>query len=160
MKSFYKHLYNPGKGKLVADILSRQFIHSLDSEPKPDVATIHHQSFTHTLETVEKSINVYRNQIILESGQNAKKKTYVIFGNKFRDFLAYTDTDNDSLFKMLLSLVKYYMVKLFLASDHCWRKFNISYHHININSFTHIFCPKELNEIITQKHNRAHRASH
>lgn len=151
---------------MVADALSRQFINSLDPEPESDAATIHSEkSLTYTVETVSKPVNVYRNQLILESGQHPSKRTFVIFGNKLRHFLTFPDSE--TLFKMLLEVVKSDVVN----GIHCDLPLLAQIQHWLVNTFpnttfrhtnkfvTDIFDPNEQMEIIAQEHNRAHRAS-
>ncbi|KAH8415430.1 hypothetical protein KR222_000902, partial [Zaprionus bogoriensis] len=78
----------------VADALSRQNVNALQDEPQSDAATIHSElSLTSTVETTDKPINCFRNQIILEA----------LFGRKTRHLISFTDKNNifDTLKKVV-----------------------------------------------------------
>lgn len=62
-----KLLYKPGKENFVADALSRQNVNALDSDAaRSDAATVHSEgSMTYTIETTDKPVNCFRNQVIL-----------------------------------------------------------------------------------------------
>jgi len=65
-----KVFYKLGKENFVADALSRQNINAIQGEPQSDVATIHSElSLTYTVESTDKPLNCYRNQIILEEAK-------------------------------------------------------------------------------------------
>ena len=54
----------------VADALSRQNIHLLEEEANADV------------ETIEKPVNCFRNQIILEAGSFPSRQDFIAFAKK------------------------------------------------------------------------------
>jgi len=57
-----KVYYKPGKEHFVADALSRRNINSMQNEPQSDVAT------------VDKPLNCFRNQIILEEASQPSRR--------------------------------------------------------------------------------------
>lgn len=78
-------LYKPGKESHVAYALSRQATHALESHLQSDIATIHSEiSVSYSIETVDKPVNCFRNQIIIEEGTADNTRTFIIFGNKSR----------------------------------------------------------------------------
>jgi len=81
-----KIFYKPGKDNLVADALSRQQLNVVEEEEAYScAATIHSEmSLTHTIETTDKPLNCFQNQINLEEARFASKHTFVLFGNKKR----------------------------------------------------------------------------
>ncbi|KAH8398930.1 hypothetical protein KR222_005069, partial [Zaprionus bogoriensis] len=79
----------------VADALSRQNVNALQDEFQSDVATIHSEaSLTHTIETTEKPLNCFRNQIILEEAQFPLKRNLILFGSKTRHILHFTSKND------------------------------------------------------------------
>jgi len=81
-----KNLYKPGKDNLVANALSRQQLNVVEEEEAYScAATIHSEmSLTHTIETTDKPLNWFQNQINLEKARFPSKRTFVLFGNKKR----------------------------------------------------------------------------
>jgi len=81
-----KIFYKPGKDNLVADALSRQQLNVVEEEEAYScAATIHSEmSLAHTIETTDKSLNCFQNQINLEEARFPSKRTFVLFGNKKR----------------------------------------------------------------------------
>ncbi|KAH8418714.1 hypothetical protein KR009_012037, partial [Drosophila setifemur] len=73
-------------GKALADALSRQQLNVMgEQEAESCAATIHSElSLTHTIETTEKPLNCFQNQITLEEARIPSKSTFVLFGNKRR----------------------------------------------------------------------------
>ena len=64
----------------------------LEQDPNSDCATVHsEQSLTYTIEAVEKPINCFRNQIVIEEAENASKRTFIIFGNRTRHAISFRD---------------------------------------------------------------------
>ncbi|KAH8318248.1 hypothetical protein KR059_000693, partial [Drosophila kikkawai] len=75
-----KIFYKPGKENYVADALSRQAIHVLENDPQSDIATVHSEiSLTYTIETIDKPVNCFRNQIVIEEGSADSTQTFIIF---------------------------------------------------------------------------------
>jgi len=81
-----KNLYKPGKDNLVAYALSRQQLNVVEEEEAYScAATIHSEmSLTNTIETTDKPLNWFQNQINLEKARFPSKRTFVLFGNKKR----------------------------------------------------------------------------
>ncbi|KAH8272179.1 hypothetical protein KR018_008773, partial [Drosophila ironensis] len=79
-----KMFYKPGKENLVADALSRQQLNVVEAEEAYSCeATIHSEvSLTHTIETTEKPLNCFQNQITLEEARSPSKRSFLLFGNK------------------------------------------------------------------------------
>jgi len=76
--------YKPGEDNLVADALSRQQLNVLEQEePESCAATIHSEmSLTLTIDSTDKPLNCFQNQIILEEARFPSKDTFILFGNK------------------------------------------------------------------------------
>ncbi|KAH8415435.1 hypothetical protein KR222_001502, partial [Zaprionus bogoriensis] len=79
----------------VADALSRQNVNALQDAHQSDAATIHSElSLTYTVETTDKPINCFRNQIILEEALFPLKRNLILFGRKTRHLISFTDKNN------------------------------------------------------------------
>ncbi|KAH8236868.1 hypothetical protein KR032_001135, partial [Drosophila birchii] len=87
-----KMFYKPGKENLVADALSRQQLNVVEKEEAYScAATIHSEmSLTHTIESSEKPLNCFQNQITLEEARFPAKRSFVLFGNKRRHNISFT----------------------------------------------------------------------
>ncbi|KAH8303058.1 hypothetical protein KR018_002103, partial [Drosophila ironensis] len=87
-----KMFYKPGKENLVADALSRRQLNVVEAEEAYSCeATIHSEvSLTHTIETTEKPLNCFQNQITLEEARSSSKRSFVLFGNKRRHDIDFT----------------------------------------------------------------------
>lgn len=84
--------YKPGKENQVADALSRQHINVLEDEPQSDAATAHSEdSLTYTIESIDKPVNCFRNQIIIEEATFPSTRNFILFGNKTRHILQFSD---------------------------------------------------------------------
>jgi len=80
-----KVFYTPGKQNLVADALSRQHLNNLEVEAQSDAATVHSElSLSYTIETTDKPLNCFRNQIILEEANKPLRRDFIVFGNRTR----------------------------------------------------------------------------
>jgi len=87
--------YKPGKDNLVADALSRQNINVLEDEQESDVATTHSEhSLTYTIDTTNKPVNCFRNQIIIEEGNSFSVDTFILFKSKVRHIIKIPDREN------------------------------------------------------------------
>ncbi|KAH8338222.1 hypothetical protein KR067_005907, partial [Drosophila pandora] len=74
---------------LVADALSRQQLNAVEEQAAEScAATIHSErSLTHTIETTDKPLNCFQNQIVLEKARFPQKRSFVLFGNKRRHLI-------------------------------------------------------------------------
>ncbi|KAH8405452.1 hypothetical protein KR222_004535, partial [Zaprionus bogoriensis] len=105
LKSGYHQITNH-----VADALSRQNVNSLvDNTPSSDVATIHNEaSATYTIETTNKPINCFRNQIVIEETRYPLTRRVILFREKTRHTLHFVD--RESLFREIKVAVNPKMV--------------------------------------------------
>ncbi|KAH8318203.1 hypothetical protein KR067_011438, partial [Drosophila pandora] len=88
----------------VADALSRQNINALQNEPESDCATVHsEESSTYTIETTEKPLNCFKNQIVLEEAKYSLKRYFIFFGNKCRHIIHFTE--KSTLFETLRPII-------------------------------------------------------
>jgi len=102
-----KVFYKPGKENFVADALSRQNLNALQNETRSDAATIHSElSLTYRLETTDKPLNCFRNQIILEAAPFPLKRNLVLFRSKSRHLISFTDKSH--LLQALNEFVKFF----------------------------------------------------
>ncbi|KAH8284978.1 hypothetical protein KR054_003375 [Drosophila jambulina] len=78
--------YKPGKENLVAEALSPQQINVMEEqEAQSYAATIHIElPLTHTIETTDKPLNCFQNQITLEEARFPLKRSFILFENKRR----------------------------------------------------------------------------
>nr|ABI48306.1 pol protein [Drosophila melanogaster] len=161
-----KVFYKPGKENFVADALSRQNLNALQNEPQSDAATIHSElSLTYTVETTDKPLNCFRNQIILEAARFPLKRNLVLFRSKSRHLISFTD--KSWLLKTLKEVVNPDVVN----AIHCDLPTLANFQHDLIahfpaTQFRHcknvvldITDKNEQIEIVTAEHNRAHRAA-
>lgn len=158
--------YKPGKQNLVADALSRQYINAIDQEIQSDAATVHsEESLTYTIDSTDKPLNCFRNQIVLEESIVPRKRTFVLFTEKTRHVIEFKDKTmlinevklavNPNVVNAIycdlptLALIQNELVECFPATKfwHCR------------NIVTDIFDKNEQKEIVQIEHNRAHRAS-
>jgi len=75
--------YKPGKENLVSDALSRQQLNALD-ELNTDscAATVHSElslTYTYTIESTEKPLNCFQNQVVIEEARVPKKRNFILF---------------------------------------------------------------------------------
>lgn len=158
--------YKPGKENLVADALSRQHIHAMEDENCSDLATIHsEESLTYTIESTDKPVNCFRNQIILEEAEFPATQNFILFGNKTRHVVQFSSKDE------ILSKIQDFVNTGVVNAIHC--ELPILAHIQNdlirifpatkfryCNKFVvDIFNKGEQKEIVATEHNRAHRAA-
>ena len=158
--------YKPGKENHVADALSRHNIHNLGDDAESDVATIHSEvSLTYTIESSDKPINYFRNQIVIEESRTASDRTIILFGEKIRHLIQFSN--KDSLIEKICEVVK----KDVVNAIHCELPILAFIQHKLVETFpstafrytkfmvSDIINKNEQNEIVTAEHNRAHRAA-
>lgn len=93
------------QARKTADALSRQSVNVLqDDDVASDLATIHSEvSLTYPIDTCDKPVNCYRNQIILEEARFPLARKFIMFGSKTRHILHFTV--NETLLRDIKSLV-------------------------------------------------------
>lgn len=161
-----KLYYKPGKENFVADALSRQQVNMMDENMNSDSATIHSErSLTYTIEVVEKPVNCFRNQIIIEESEFPSKRTFIIFGNKTRHCIQFCDRST------LLGTIQDIVNANVVNAIHCNLSILAHIQHDLVQLFpstkfrytktyvTDIFDQNDQLEIIAAEHNRAHRAA-
>lgn len=159
--------YKPGKNNLVADALSRQQLNVVEEqEPESCAATIHSElSLTHTIESTDKPVNCFQNQIILEEARSHWKRTFILFGNKRRHSINFSC--KQALLEELANIIIPNGVNAFhcdlhtlaLIQDDVVRQFPATKFWHCKNRVTDIFAMQERKEILTVEHNRAHRSA-
>lgn len=96
--------YKPGKENFVADALSRQNLHALQSSNASDAATVHSElSSTYAIKSSDKPINCFRNQMIRQ-GAFPSRQLFIIFGQKTRHHIDFEDWN--TLIDTVKSVVK------------------------------------------------------
>jgi len=77
----------------------------LKTDLRSDMATIHSEfSLSYTIETVDKPINCFNNQILIEEGTAVRTRPFVIFGNRSRHAIQFLN--NESLVDRIRDVVK------------------------------------------------------
>ena len=70
-------------------------MNNLNSEAKSDVGTIHsEESYTYTIETTVNPVNCFRNQIIIQEAETPSVSTFIMFGQKRRHIIEFSDKNN------------------------------------------------------------------
>lgn len=76
----------------MADALSRQNVNVLEDCPNSNIATIHsEESLTNTIETTEKPVNCFRNQIVIEEANAPSVRSTILFREKTRHVIRFVD---------------------------------------------------------------------
>lgn len=97
-----KIFYKPGKENVVADALSRQAINLL--EGVSTAATVHsEESLSFVIRRTEIPLNCYMNQILIEESDFPSVRTFVLFRNKRRHIVRFSDPNN--LFDQIKDIV-------------------------------------------------------
>lgn len=172
-----KIFYKPGKENLVADALSRQNVHALqnlalqddyavENDSSSDIATMHSEiSLSYTIESTDKPLNCFRNQIVIEEGIDLPTRTFILFGNKTRYVISFSD--RGTLMERVFDVIKEDVVNAF----HCELPILAFIQHRLIEAFpsttfryakkmvTDVTSKDEQREIVAMEHNRAHRAA-
>lgn len=87
-----KMFYKPGRENYVADALSRQMINAIDNIST--AATVHsEESLTNVIRRTDVPINCYANQIIIEEADTASTRTFILFRQKRRHEIRYSNID-------------------------------------------------------------------
>jgi len=157
-----KVFYKPGKENFMADALSRQNINSMQNEPQSDVATVHSEvSLTYTVESTDKPLNCFRNQIIVEEASQPSRRSFIIFGSIPRHIIHFNN--KDSLLELVKEVVNVNVVNAIHCDLHTLACIQLEF---PASKFWHckrfvndITDANEQSEIITFEHNRAHRAA-
>lgn len=120
---------------------------------------------TYTIESTDKPVNCFRNQIILEKSENSLTQRFIIFGKKTRLIIQFQNEErlvetvgevvNPSVVNVIkcdlptLAHIQHRLIELFPSTQ-----FRYSRKHV-IDIFDH----NEQTEIVVTEHNRAHRAA-
>lgn len=180
-----KIFHKPGKENYVADALSRHNIHALNAEPQcaanplcsqdchtleeepySDMATVHSEiSLTHTIESTEKPVNCFKNQIVLHEANYSAHRNFIIFSEKTRHIIDFTDRNT------LIDEVKLAVNPGAVNAIHCDLPTLARIQHGLVNYFPStkfwycksmvqdIFDKNDQRELVVTEHNRAHRAA-
>jgi len=162
-----KVVYKPGKENLVADALSRQQINAIEEQEAESCgATIHSEIFlTHTIETTDKPLNCFQNQLILEEARFPLKRSFVLFKNKKRHTINFTDKKSllndlaDAIVPNGVNALHCDLHTLATVQDDLVRRFPTTKFWHCKNRVTDIFGVEEKREIILAEYNRAHRSA-
>lgn len=154
--------YKPGKENFVADALSRQNVNVLEDCPNSDIATIHsEESLTYTVETTEKPVNCFRNQIVIEEANAPSVRSTTLFREKTRHVIRFVD--RNTLLQTIQDVVNAKVVN----AIHCDLPILAFIQHSLVEAFPsttfrhskniviHIVDKTEQREIIIAEHNRA-----
>lgn len=158
-----KITYKPGKENLVADALSRQQINAIDSS---SIETNHsEESLSNVILSTDRPLNCYKNQIVLEEALTPSIKTFIIFRNKKRHIVQYSNLDGilDQIKDIIdtssvnaihcdlhtLSHIQNRLVDLFPATKFWFSSKRV----IDVTN------NDEQKEIISNEHRRAHRST-
>lgn len=160
-----KIFYKPGKENFVADALSRQNIHALEENAPSDLATVHSElSLTYTIESTDKPVNCYRNQIIIDEGMVDSRNIKIMFGQKTRHIIYFTDRENligkvcDAVNKDVVNAIKCDLPTLAFIQNKLVETFpSTKFWHSN-KLVIDVHDENEQREIIVAEHGRAHRA--
>lgn len=150
----------------VADALSRQNSNALEEQIQSDLATLHSEvSLTYTIEATDKPLNCFRNQIVLEEANSNRKQNFILFTEKTRHIIQFTNKQN------LLNEIKLVVNPTVVNAIYCDLPTLASIQHELVECFpstrfrhcksmvTDIFNKDEQREIVIAEHNRAHRAA-
>lgn len=180
-----KIFHKPGKENYVADALSRHNIHTLEvkshdisdnfpsqnlnaleEEAFSDIATVHSEiSLTHTIASTDKPINCFRNQIVLQEARFPRKRNFIIFSEKTRHLIDFTDRNtlfNDvrlAVNPTVVNAIHCDLPTLACLQHELIRYFPATKFWYCQNMVQDIFDKSDQREIVVAEHNRAHRAA-
>ncbi|KAH8340342.1 hypothetical protein KR074_002460 [Drosophila pseudoananassae] len=161
-----KVFYTPGKQNLVADALSRQPLNYSEAEAQSDAATVHSElSLSYTIETTDKPLNCFRNQIILEETGQPLRRDFIVFGNRTRHIINFNN--KDSLVESVKEIINANVVNAIHCDfptlariQHALRQEFPATKFWHCKTFVNdITNANEQLEITNTEHNRAHRAA-
>jgi len=129
-------------------------------------ATIHSEmSLTHTIETTDKPLNCFQNQINLEEARFPSKRTFVLFGNKKRHDVNFVCKESlleelaDIIVPKGVNAIHCDLHTLAMIQDELVRQFPATKIWHCKNRVTDTFAVAERREVFTAEHNRAHRSA-
>lgn len=154
--------YKPGATNVVADALSRipEQINSISATQHSDESSSHN-----LIPSVETPINVFKNQIFLESGVTSTYKFQIVFPTYHRHIIEEPDYDSEKLVNLLKRYLNPSVTNCIKAEERVMGKIQEIYP-------THFYCYRirftqlqtqdvtdkhEQDEIIIKTHKRAHR---
>lgn len=161
----YNHelIYKPGSTNVVADLLSRPPITSVNSL----TPTVHSSdsSSENLIPSVETPINVFKNQILISEDSTPSYKFDIIFPMYHRHTVTVGDTAEASLVAILKNYLNPAVINAIRTSEQIMLRIQTIYTHHFANykiRFTHqmvedVTDTEEQNKIIIETHNRAHR---
>jgi ribonuclease HI len=161
-----KIFYKPGKENNVADALSRQSVFALEEDASSDLATIHsEESLTYTIDSSDKPINCFRNQIILEENAVTSTRTIIMFGQKTRHIIHFNDKQQlmelvfDAVNKDVVNAIACELPILAFVQNKLVETFPSTKFWHTKRMVIDVLDKNEQKEIIIAEHNRAHRAA-
>lgn len=145
--------------------MSRQNVNALQDAPESDAATIHSEAtLTHVIESTDKPVNCFQNQIFLEEATTSNHRIFILFGSKTRHLITFSSREG------LLDLVKNVVTPNVVNAIHCELPIlaHIQDKLVKLFPATKFWYCKtrvadivrrdEQKEIMIIEHNRAHRA--
>jgi len=120
---------------------------------------------TFSIETIDKPVNCFRNQIVIDEGTADSTRTFVIFGSKTRHLIQFLD--KETLIGRLRDVVKPDVVNaihcelpvLAFIQNSLVNEFPATTFRHTMKMVSDIFNQTEQREIVSLEHNRAHRAA-
>lgn len=150
----------------MADALSRQSVFALEEDASSDLATIHsEESLTYTIDSSDKPINCFRNQIILEENAVTSARTIIMFGQKTRHIIHFNDKQQlmelvfDAVNKDVVNAIACELPILAFVQNKLVETFPSTKFWHTKRMVIDVLDKNEQKEIIIAEHNRAHRAA-
>jgi len=137
-----------------------------EQEAESCIATIHSElSLTHTIDSTDKPLNCFQNQLVLEEARSPSKRSFILLGNKRRHLVSFSCKESllreiaDIIVPNGVNAIHCDLHTLAMVQDQLVQQFPATKFWYCKNQVTDIFAVAERREIITAEHNRAHRSA-